>query len=720
MNRRERRKQRSETGMAPATPEALFRAAFEHHRAGRPKEARALYARALAGQPDNPELLHMAGVAAYEEDDLDAALRLIGKALERGLRRPEVHNNLANALQKSGRAAEAEAAFREALNLAPGYADAHYNLGNLLKEAGRLEEAIEEYERALRTQPNDAQIFHSLGLAYQAMGLPEKAAGAFRRTVEIKPDHEAALLGFARLLRLLGQPRDAVGCFRRFIALIPTNLRVLMGFAEVLELMGKREETLEVLRTVLAIEPSHPQANCGYLKMLEQICAWEEAGQYRRLVRQAALETLERGESPAEESFDAMGRDMDPIYLLRNARAHSQSVVAATNALRESLPAVATRPGDGRITLGYLSSDFRNHPVGHLVSGLFSRHDRNRFRVIAYSAGPDDGSAYRHRVESGCDAFVDLVAAGTAAAAQRIREDGVDILIDLNGLTTRNRLDVLALKPAAVQVGYLGYPGTTGADFMDYVIGDSVVAPMEHARFFAEKLVHLPGCYMVTSPHPLSEERPARRECGLPDDAVAFCSFCRNEKIEPIMFRVWMDILRRVPNSVLWLADVSPTGKENLRRHAEALGVAATRLVFAARLAAKEDHLARSGLADLALDTRIFGGHTTTSDMLWAGVPVISLLGGHFASRVGASLLKAIGLEQLVTHSLDDYRELAVRLARDRGELAEVRRLLNENRERSPLFDTVRFARNLERGFEQMWARHRAGLEPASFAVVED
>lgn len=725
MNRKERRKQRSDmeragTGAAPATPEALYRAAFEHHRAGRLLEARALYARALAGQPDNPELLHMAGVAAYEEGDLAAAVRLMIAALKRDRTRPEFHNNLGNALQKSGRSREAEAAFRMAVQLAPGYAEAHHNLGCLLKGGGRLGEAVEAFWRALKTQPNDAQTHHNLGAALQGLGRIEEAIGAYRQAFELKPDHGDALFNLGNLLREQGKTSRAIDCFRRILAFDPTSVRALAALSGALEEKGDHERALEIENKILAIDPSDQAAKSNRLKMLEFTCAWDEVAQARSTVRREALNALERGEWPFEAPFEATRRDMDPAYLLRLASAHSRSV-AATVAHRLTDIAAAKRPvGDGRITVGYLSSDFRNHPVSQLIGSLFAHHDRKLLRVIAYSTGRGDGSAYRRQIEVGCDVFVDLHLVGTASAARHIREDGVDILIDLNGHTAGNRLKVFALRPAPVQVTYLGFPGTTGADFIDYMLADAVVAPPEQASFFSEKIVYLPGCYMVNCPHPISENRPTRADCGLPDEAFVFCSFCRNYKFEPVMFGVWMDILHQVPGSVLWLPNCNSTAKENLWQAAEFRGITASRLVFANRLDAKEDHLARSGLADLALDTRIFGGHTTTSDMLWAGVPVISLLGAHFASRVGASLLTAIGLEELVTRSLEEYRDLAVHLARNPAALSTFRQRLAANHEHSPLFDTTRFARNLERAFAEMWARHVGGLEPAPIAVADD
>lgn len=724
MNRKQRRKQRSGSeragaSMVQAPPEAQFRAAYEHHRAGRLKEARSFYARALAGRPDNPELLHMAGVAAYEGKNFDEAVHLIGKALECGLRRPEVYNNFGNALQRSGRAAEAVAAFREALRLAPGYADAHYNLGNLFLEAGRLDEALEQYEWALKTQPNDPQIHYNRGMALQAQGLHEEAVRAYRRAIEINPDHAGALVELGSLLNVLGRPRDAIDYLRPVVDRDPRNLGALINLAGALDRTGGLEEALIVFRKSLAIDPSHPKAAAGYLATLEYACSWDDAARLKPGICQATLEALEKGNRPAEEPFEAVGRCMDHAYLLRIAQIYSHLLSARTAPLRHSVPAIPKPPTDGRITIGYLSSDFRDHPVGQLIHGLFSLHDRAAFRVIAYSAGPNDGSIYRRRVETGCDVFVDIQGMETVPAARRIREDGVDILIDLNGHTARNRLDILALRPAPVQVTYLGYPGTTGADFIDYMLADAVVIPPDQAVFFSEKIVYLPGSYMINSRHPIRDRRISRDDCELPENGFVFCSFCRNNKFEQVMFGTWMDILHQVPGSVIWLPNCNPIAKGNLLRAANDRGIAASRVVFAARLDAKEDHLARSRLADLALDTRIFGGHTTTSDMLWAGVPVITLLGAHFASRVGASLLKAMGLEELVATSLEEYRDLAVRLAQDRVKLGRFRQRLEVNRSRSSLFDTPRFARNLEKAFTKMWARRIAGLDP-TFIIIAD
>ena len=373
-----------------------------------------------------------------------------------------------------------------------------------------------------------------------------------------------------------------------------------------------------------------------------------------------------------------------------------------------------------RITLGYLSGDFHDHPTAHLMGGLFALHDRDAFRVIAYSHGRDDGSAYRKRLEGECDSFVDIRDMDPGQAARRIYDDHVDILIDLKGHTEGNWLEICALRPAPVVATYLGFPGTTGAGFIDYILTDRIVSPEDHAAFYSETFAYLPHCYQVNDrTQAIAGDRVTRAGCGLPGDAFVFCSFNKNYKIEPAMFGVWMDLLAGTPDSVLWLMRGNDLAEGNLRREAAVRGIAADRLVFAGGLP-KDRHLARLGLADLALDTRVCNGHTTTSDALWAGVPVITIKGGHFASRVSASILNAVGLPELVTGSLDAYAALAGELSHDPDRLRQLRDRLAENRLSEPLFDTPRFVKNLERAYQRMWERFVEGSAPRRIEVAED
>ena len=370
-----------------------------------------------------------------------------------------------------------------------------------------------------------------------------------------------------------------------------------------------------------------------------------------------------------------------------------------------------------KITLGYLSADFHEHATAFLCAELFEAHDRTRFEVFGYSYGPDDGSPMRQRLSRAFDRFVDVKDMSYVEAARRIAADDVDILIDLKGYTKGARTHMLALRPAPIQINYLGYPGTLGAGFMDYILVDDYVVPSDQQPFFAEKLVHLPGCYQINdSKRAIWPKTPTRAECGLPDTSFVFCDFNNTYKITSKMFAIWMELLQAVPRSVLWLLEGNSCAAANLKREAEAHGVSATRLIFAPRVPMAE-HLARHHLADLFLDTFPVCAHTTASDALWAGCPLLALAGNTFIARVAGSLLRAVGLPELVTTSFEDYLAMALRLARSPDLLRELRTRLAANRSASPLFDAFHFTRNLESAYTRMWGLHAAGRTPQAFAV---
>jgi protein O-GlcNAc transferase len=467
---------------------------------------------------------------------------------------------------------------------------------------------------------------------------------------------------------------------------------------------------------VLEIDPGHEEARAGLAACRAQLCDWREREAEIAAVRAAVARRLAHGQPSPLSPSPAMVLGLPAAEQLAIARDTAERLakgVAKTAA--DPPPWSAARQG-GRLRLGYLSSDFRDNALAHLTRRLYGLHDRGRFEVFCYSLGPDDGSEYRRGIAADCDVFVDLAAAAPAAAARRIREDGIGILVDLTGFAAGSRPEILALRPAPVQAVYL-YPGTLGGVFTDYFLGDPVITPLEHQPFFGERLVLLPHCYQVNDHlQPIAPRRFARQEQGLPDEAFVFCSFNMHWKIEPVIWDVWMRILRRVPSGVLWLQDMAPPARENLRREAEARGVRADRLVFAPHYK-KSEHLARCGLADLFLDTWICNAHTTASDALWSGVPVLTCPGDHLPARVAASLLHAAGLPEMAVAGLSVYEETAVRLAQDREALADLRARVAAARTSSPLYDTPRMVRDLERAFLAMWARHEQGEPPAPIVV---
>ena len=372
-----------------------------------------------------------------------------------------------------------------------------------------------------------------------------------------------------------------------------------------------------------------------------------------------------------------------------------------------------------KIRIAYVSPDLREHPVAHLLAGILEHHDKSRFETFGFSLVGKEQSRMQERLAATFDRFVDVQQKGSREIAEMIRSLEIDIVVDLAGYTQDSRTDIFAWRPAPVQVNYLGYPGTLGVEYMDYILADSVVIPDGDQCHYLEKVVHLPGSYLpADATLNVAEETPSRVAYGLPAEGFVFCSFNHAYKINPTIFEVWMRILKRCPGSVLWLMKLNSTAELNLRKEAEARGIDPARLVFATRVPKIEDHLARYRLADLFLDTTPYNAHTTACDALYVGLPVLTCLGKAFPGRVAASLLRAIGLTDLITVSLTDYEELGVRLAHDSLLLAQFKERLKANRESYPLFKTVEFCRNLEYAYSVMWERSLRGESPTSFQVV--
>jgi protein O-GlcNAc transferase len=434
---------------------------------------------------------------------------------------------------------------------------------------------------------------------------------------------------------------------------------------------------------------------------------------------------------PIAEEIEAavtQGRTaMTPLFSLSLKMSQAQRMaIARAKAQEIEASAFNERPtgtfrfavrADGPVRIGYLSANFRDHATSHLAGAVFGLHDRNSFTTFAYSIGPNDGSVYRRRIEADADRFIDLATVSNAEAAQRIHADAIDILIDLDGFTAMARPEIAAMRPAPVRVRYLDFVGTTAADFYDYMLVDKIVVSAEIAGHYTETLCYLPDCFLVTDfKQPVADTPVHRLDEALPSTSFVFCCFCTNYKIEREAFELWLRILRRVPDSVLWLLGGSRQAIERLCQFAEQRGVEAARLVFA-RHRPKPEHLARLSLADLCLDTLTYGGHTTAVDALWAGAPMITSLGDSFASRVGASVLTAAALPELIASDIGSYEELAVSLAESPERLAAFRARIKARRQAMPLFDTPRWVSNLEKAYKAMWGIHLAGQSPREIAV---
>jgi protein O-GlcNAc transferase len=696
----------------------LLRSAQACYQSDRYEDARGLCRLVLDRSAEHPDGLHLMGLICHAVNEFDQAAEFIEKAIGREPNNPYYHNHLGAVYSALRRRPQTAACFRRALELKPDFVEALINLSSALRATGEFTAAEAAAGRAVDIAPHQPEAHFSLALAFHAQGLLNKVADTYSRVIALSPQHSAAHfnLGIARMDQ--GRVMEASDHYRRALELKPAYPEALNGLSNALRILGRWDEALAFARKALEVKPEFPEALSHLAVLLRSVCDWDSLPPVETRLKLPARTHRGPDSQIAMQPLYSLWSDTDPATRLVVAQSCSRQIAGGVNSGGARFSFDDRRKSHDAIRIGYLSSDFRNHPVGQQVLGLLRSHDRRRFRVQVYAHGPSDGSSLHKAIVEAADRFVDLNGMSDAAAAATVFHDGVDLLVDLNGHTAGNRLDICAWRPAPIQVSYLGFPGTTGAEFFDYLITDPIVTPPEHQPFYSERFVYLPNCYMVTDDaQPISEQHYTRAQFGLSDDQFVFCSFNSFFKIEPLMFSAWMSILRPVSGAVLWLPGGNPTAARNLRNTAERMGIDPQRLIFAEKLPSKADHLARLALADLALDTRIYNGHVSTCDALWAGVPVLTLQGSQFASRASASMLASLELSDLIVDSIAEYETTAVRLAHEQPRLRRIREKLAQNRTMAPLFQTRRTVANIESGYETMWAIFLEGGEPRQIEV---
>ena len=604
---------------------------------------------------------------------------------------PEALVNLGNLLSRQGRRAEAMAAYDQALAARADFFEALFNRGNLLLEMMRAEEALESYERILVSRRDFPGLWNNRGTALRRLQRLDEALASFREAAALAPGHFNALTNCAIVLWDMKRLGEALAAIERALAVQPGFAEALYVRANVLRDMGRLSEALAGYEQTLAANPAHQHALNGAAQAALTLCDFKRAKALWPLVKENA-----GGGRALIQPFVLLGYSDDAALQRRCAENYVRLTVPARPPLSDG-----RRYGHDRIRLAYLSADFHQHPTAQLLVELFERHDRARFEVTAIAFGPDDNSAMRARMREAFDRFEDVRGKSDSEVAQMLYAREIDIAVDLNGHSADARPGIFAHRPAPVQVNYLVYPGTTGAKFMDVVLADRIVLPADQQPFFSERIVHLPDCYQTTDTGRIVPPAPTRAEAGLPDNGFVFCCFNNSWKITQPVWGIWMRLLAQVPGSLLWLLD-GPHA-DNLRAEAVARSVAAERLVFAPKLP-PDQHLARHRLADLFLDTLPYNAHTTCSDALWAGLPVITCYGKAFPGRVAASLLKAIDLPELVTTSPEKYEELALELAKNPALLKATAEKLSRNRTTTPLFDSERFRKAIEAAYLAMLA----------------
>jgi predicted O-linked N-acetylglucosamine transferase (SPINDLY family) len=758
----------------------IFADAVALHRLGKFAGARRLYKQVLRQQPHYFEALHFLGLVEAQSGHPERAERIIRQALKCNPNAAEAYCNLANvqgelanvqgelgrfedaiasynkalqirpqyanalngrgaALQAIKRFDDALASYEMALAIEPGFIGAHYNRGNVLLQLGKLADALASFDKVVATEPYHVQAFVDRGKVLNQLGQLENAQESFGTALRLDPHCVDAIYNRGNAFLRIGRLEDALASFNHVLALEPKFPAALNNRGSILVRLGRMDEAqasfdkaLEIdpdfldalsnrghaavavnaydvaaedFRKLVDRDPGFPYALGNLLYCRMHLCDWRAFDQLTLQIREGVL-AGRRVVSPGQMvAFTDSPKDQFDATRIWVEDVHPKSAVKANTPYRHD-----------KIRLAYVSADFHDHATAILTARLFELHDRTRFEIVAISFSPNDQSAMRIRLMASFDRFIEVGDKTDREVADMMRSMEVDIAVDLMGYARRNRTELFASRPANIQVSYLGYPATMSSTYIDYILADACVLPPADKGNYSEKAVYLPDTYQVNDSTRRISQRPmTRAEVGLPENGFVFCCFNNHWKFTPRVFGVWLRLLSAVEGSVMWLLEPGAIAADNLRRVARGV-VAPERLVFARRMGI-EEHLARHRLADLFLDTLPYNAHTTTSDALWAGLPVLTCMGHAFPGRVTASLLRSIGLPELIVESLEAYEVTALKLARDQAALSDIRSRLAQNRKTHPLFDTGRFCRHIEAAYITMWGRHQRGELPESFSI---
>ena len=679
-------------------------------RTGRASEAADLLAKAVSINAGNANAHYHRGITLDDLQRHAEALECYDRALALKPDHTRACNNRGVSLASLQRHAEALESYGRALRLKPDYAEAFNNRGVALGELRRHAEALEDYAHALRLKPDYAEAHNNRGVALSALRRHAEALEAYELALAQKPDYPEAHNNRGVALSALWRHAEALEAYRQALVQKPDYAEAHHNRGVSLSAQERHTEALESYERAFDLKPDYDFLYGRWLHARMKVCDWRDVADH--LVR-------------LEEKVERRERATPPFPLLALAGSPAIERIAAEIWVEHKhagclpLPSIPRRERSDKIRIGYFSADFREHACARLFVGLFERHDRSRFEVTAFSFGPDTNDAMRQRVSAAVDEFIDVRARSDSDVALLARARRIDVAVDLMGFTQEARTNIFALRAAPIQVNFLGYPGTMGAGFMDYLVADATLIPQTSRQHFAEAVAYLPGSYQPNDDRRQSPERAfGREELGLAAADFVFCCFNNNYKITPRTFDSWMRILDEVDGSVLWLLEDNELATRNLRHEATRRGVSADRLVFAP-LVPQAEHLARHRAADLFLDTLPYNAHTTASDALWAGLPVLTCRGETFAGRVAASLLTAVRLPELVTSTAEQYERLAIELATNPEKLMRIREALVSNRRTTPLFDTRSFTKHIEAAYAAMCERYHAGLAHGNI-YVED
>jgi protein O-GlcNAc transferase len=678
----------------------------------------------LATSPNNVELINNLASVRRRQGFLQAAIAGFQLALQLRPDLAVIHYNLGNAYAEARQSKEGISAYQQAIHCQPNFPEAYQNLGDLLNDSGEFEQAIVCYKRSLEIRPDSVAVLSNLGNALVQIGEYHSAENYLRRAQSLSPNIPEVYNNLGRVFLELNQMTAADQAFRTAIAINPNHFESYVNLSGILALRHENEQSLNLLDQACTLQPNESSPLLGLIHQMQQVCLWDRLPQlcdrFNQLIsKDYSNRKLRSSELPSPLTYISLPIETTSEQQLQCSQRWASAQFPHSKPVNELPPNIDRLQSKQPIRIGYLSSDFHDHPVGYLVPELFENHNRQRFQVFGYSLGVDLSGEVHERIVRSFDTYRDLNQLSIQKAAQTIANDKIDILIDLQAYTSRSRPAIPALRPAPIQINYLGFAGTMGADFIDYILVDDYVVPSSQQEHFQEKLIQLPQSFMVQDSKRAIDQTPqSRASFGLPEKAIVFAAFSRSFKITPAMFDCWLRILNAIPNSVLWMKSWNKLGEQRLQMRAQNFGVDTTRLVFSPTIP-MPSHLACHRLADLYLDTFPYNQHSTAADALRVGLPLLTLQGKTFASRVAASFLVKLGLPELIANSLEEYEAIAIQLAKNLKELSSLRHRLEAALQSTDLFDGRKFATKVEKAYDLIWKNYHLGHKPRLIRAEE-
>lgn len=699
---------------------------------GRPQDAILCYQRAIQLRPDYAIAFGNLASVFYEQGQLDLAIAHYKQAILLDSTFLEAYNNLGNALKDAGNVEEAISCYQSCLQLQTNHPQALTNLGNIYMEWNMMNMAANFYKATIAVTTGLSAPYSNLATIYKQQGHYMEAIACYNEVLRIDPTAADGLVNRGNTLKEMGRVNEAIQDYIRAVTIRPAMAEGHANLASAYKDSGLVEAAIKCYKQALLLRPDFPEAICNLLHTLQCVCDWEDRDSKFVEVETIVRRQIKMSVLPSVQPFHAIAYPFEPVLTLEISRKYAEHCLLVASRFGPQsfvhpprLP-VKGEGGSGRLRVGYVSSDFGNHPLSHLMGSVFGMHNQEHIEVFCYALSQSDGSEWRQRIQSEVEHFIDVSSLSSDVIARMISEAHIQILINLNGYTKGARNEIFAMKPAPIQVSYMGFPGTTGANYIDYLVTDEFVSPTHLSHIYSEKLVHMPHCYFVNDYKQKNQDvldpacHPKRLDYGLPEDKFLFACFNQLYKIHPDIFITWCNILKRAPNSALWLLRFPAAGESRLQAFASAQGVRPDQIIFT-DVAAKSEHIRRSSLADVCLDTPLCNAHTTGTDVLWAGVPIITLPLEKMATRVAGSLCYATGFgEEMVVNSMQEYEEKAVSLAQNPAKCQALTAKIKSARMTCPLFDTVRWVRNLERAYFKMWNLYCTEKHPQPFKVTEN